>query len=232
MTGDRRWMLRCAVAAGLGAMAGGVARPARANARKGGGGDSEISAPEDLMREHGVLDRLLLIYEAGLHQMRTPQPVPPAVFQQAAALIRGFVEDYHERLEEQFVFPEFERRRQLADLVAVLRQQHDAGRRLTDAVRHAADPRQFGTEAGRQQLATAAEAFIRMYRPHAAREDTVLFPALYDVMGARRVRALGEQFEHEEHRRFGAHGFAHAVEQVAALERQLGIADLAIFTPS
>ena len=28
---------------------------------------------------------------------------------------------------------------------------------------------------------TAVEAFIRMYRPHEAREDTVLFPALHKV---------------------------------------------------
>ena len=28
----------------------------------------EIPLPEDLMREHGVLDRVLLIYEAGLHK--------------------------------------------------------------------------------------------------------------------------------------------------------------------
>jgi hemerythrin-like domain-containing protein len=77
----------------------------------------------------------------------------------------------------------------------------------------------------------SCEAFVRMYRPHAAREDTVLFPALYTVMAAEQVKVLGEQFEEEEHRRFGEHGFERAVEQVAAIEKQLGIYELATFTP-
>ena len=40
-------------------------------------------------------------------------------------------------------------------------------------------------------------AFGRMYRPHAAREDTVLFPAFRDVVGRAAYRELGEQFEEQ-----------------------------------
>ena len=69
-----------------------------------------------------------------------------------------------------------------------------------------------------------------MYRPHAAREDTVLFPALRKILSAKQLDALGDKFEDEENRRFGADGFGKIVEQVAAIERQLGIYDLAQFT--
>jgi hypothetical protein len=42
---------------------------------------------------------------------------------------------------------------------------------------------------------------------------------------------LCEQFEEEEHQRFGEHGFETTVTEVAKLAAALGIADLAGFTP-
>jgi hemerythrin-like domain-containing protein len=113
----------------------------------------------------------------------------------------------------------------------VLREQHQAGRRLTDAVLRHAAPDRFGRPESRAEVTRACQAFVRMYRPHEAREDTVLFPALYEVAEAAKVDALGEQFEREENRLFGAKGFEKTVDQVAAVEKQLGIYDLARFTP-
>jgi hemerythrin-like domain-containing protein len=195
------------------------------------GGEEDISAPEDLMREHGVLNRILLIYEEGLRRLRAKDDVPPDVFLKPATLVRKFVEDYHEKLEEKFIFPAFEKQRQQIELVAVLRQQHDAGRRVTDVVLRKAAKDEFRKPDARQDVARACEAFIRMYRPHEAREDTVLFPALYKLVGAKEVKELGEQFEKEEHRIFGDEGFEKAVDEVAAIEKQWGIYDLAAFTP-
>ena len=73
-------------------------------------------------------------------------------------------------------------------------------------------------------------SFITMYRPHEAREDTVLFPALHQVLSTKQLKDLGEQFEKEEDRLFGDEGFEKTVDQVAAIEKQLGIYDLAQFT--
>ncbi len=143
--------------------------------------------------------------------------------------MRKFVEDYHEKLEENFIFPLFEKRRQLLPLVATLRKQHQAGRRLTDSVQRNAGV-QIGPEID-PDLVTACRAFIRMYRPHAAREDTVLFPALHKILTAAEMDKLGDQFEDEENRVFGKEGFEHVVAQVAEIEKQLGILDLDQFTP-
>ena len=76
-----------------------------------------------------------------------------------------------------------------------------------------------------------SRSFIRMYRPHAAREDTVLFPAFKKLLSAKQLDDLGDKFEDEENRRFGADGFGKMVETVAAIENQLGIYDLGQFTP-
>ena len=183
------------------------------------------------MREHGVLNRILLIYEEGLRRLRNREDVPPDVFHKPATLVRMFVEDYHERLEEKFIFPEFEKDKKLADLVKVLRDQHEAGRRVTDVILRNADKDRFRKDDARKEVVGSCEAFIRMYRPHEAREDTVLFPALHKIVPAKRLKELGEQFEKEEDRLFGEEGFEKTVDQVAEIEKQLGILNLSQFTP-
>jgi hemerythrin-like domain-containing protein len=136
-----------------------------------------------------------------------------------------------EKLEENFIFPLFEKQKKLVGLVRVLREQHQAGRRVTDLILRYATADQFRKPDARTEVVRSCEAFIRMYRPHEAREDTVLFPALHKIIPAKQLKDLGEQFEKEEDRLFGDEGFEKTVEQVAAIEKQLGIYNLAQFTP-
>lgn len=76
------------------------------NTGPGGGGENqEIPPTEDLMREHGLLNRLLLVYDEGIRRIRWGEELPPETLHHAARIIRDFIEDYHEHLEEQWVFP-------------------------------------------------------------------------------------------------------------------------------
>ena len=43
--------------------------------------------------------------------------------------------------------------------------------------------------------------------------------------------SLGEEFEDKEHELFGDDGFATIIDQVASIEKTLGIYDLSQFTP-
>ena len=70
-----------------------------------------------------------------------------------------------------------------------------------------------------------------MYRPHAAWEDTVLYPAFRSVITPREFVALGDKFEDKEQELFGKDGFEKIVVEVAGLEKQLGLYDLSQFTP-
>jgi hemerythrin-like domain-containing protein len=193
--------------------------------------EEEVGATEDLMREHGVLNRVLLIFEEGLRRLGAKEEVAPEVFHKTATLVRKFVEDYHEKLEEKFIFPEFAKQKKLEDLVKTLGRQHEAGRAVTDVILRNATADRFGKADARQELVRSCQAFIRMYRPHEAREDTVLFPAFRKIVSAAKLKELGEQFEKEEDRLFGDEGFEKTVDQVAAIEKQLGILDLDQFTP-
>jgi hemerythrin-like domain-containing protein len=80
---------------------------------------------------HGVLNRVLLVYDHFIYQIDQKQDFKPELIADAANVIRRFVEDYHERHEEQFLFLRFEKARVLTDLVPVLKAQHQVGRKIT-----------------------------------------------------------------------------------------------------
>ena len=190
-----------------------------------------VTPPEDLMREHGVLNRVLLVYEAALGKFARGEDFDVSVIAGGAGIVQEFIEGYHERNEEQQVFPRFRRAGQLVTLVDVLYQQHQAGRRLTDSIL-ALVPSSRAPSDDRTRLVDCLHAFIGMYRPHEAREDTELFPKLRAVVSAHEFDAMAEDFEKDEHRKFGQDGFEAMVAQVAALEKALGINDLVKVTPS
>ena len=150
-------------------------------AKEEGKKDEEISPPEDLMREHGVLKRILLVYGEAIRRIDSKEDLPPEPLADSAKIIREFVEDYHEKLEEDFLFPRFKKANKLVDLVDVLLQQHQAGRRLTDITMHLATSQALKNADDRRKLADSMRQFIRMYNPHEAREDTVLFPAFRGI---------------------------------------------------
>jgi hemerythrin-like domain-containing protein len=191
----------------------------------------KISPAEDLMREHGVLNRILLIYDEHLRLLAAKQSFDGSVLTSAADIIRHFVEEYHEKLEEDFLFPRFRKAGKLVNLVDTLLAQHKAGRQLTAQIRELASTATLKYVSDTDKLADALRAFLRMYRPHEAREDTVLFPAFRSLVSAHEYDALGEDFEKKEDELFGDEGFFKVVDQVAGLEKKLGIYDLSQFTP-
>jgi len=226
----RRFILGCGLAAASVAFMT-QANAQKHNARKAGSPKMpDVTPPEDLMREHGVLDRVLLIYEAVLGKFAANAEFDPKVISDSAKVIQEFIENYHEKSEENFIFPRFRKSGQLTDLVETLLQQHQAGRRITQTIlQHAPASRQEGDE--RRQTIAAMQAFITMYRPHAAREDTVLFPRLRSIVSAHEFDAIGEEMEKQEHQHFGEDGFEKTAAHISELEKVIGIDDLRQFTP-
>jgi hemerythrin-like domain-containing protein len=193
--------------------------------------DEEISPAEDLMREHGVLNRVLLIYDEHMRLLAAKKSFDGSVLVSAADIIRHFVEDYHEKLEENFLFPRFRKAGKLVSMVDTLEAQHKAGRELTAKIRELAATATFKLVSDAEKLGDALRSFLRMYRPHEAREDTVLFPAFRSVVSPHEYAALGDDFEKKEDELFGEDGFFKVVDHVAQIEKKLGIYDLAQFTP-
>jgi len=192
-------------------------------------GMAEVSPVEDLMREHGVLGRILLIYEEIIRRIESGERFPKETVVQSTQLIRAFVQNYHEKLEERYLFPRFRKAHKLVSLVSTLEKQHKAGRKLIDEV---IDQEKMKDLADKKKLAVSLRLFIRLYRPHKAREDTVLFPAFHTLVSLHEYDALGDRFEDEEQRFFGKNGFENIVKQVEVIEKALGIYKLSQFTPA
>jgi hemerythrin-like domain-containing protein len=184
------------------------------------------------MREHGVLNRILLVYEESALRLEQGRALPLDAVKMSADLIQRFIEQYHERLEEDFLFPRFENAGKFVELVGTLRRQHQVGRVVTSDILQLCTPDKVAQTIQRQRLVVSLRAFVRMYRPHEAREDTVLFPAIRGIIGGRELNELSEQFEEKEHALFGKQGFEGIVAQVGAIEQTLGTFDLNQFTPS
>jgi len=199
--------------------------------KKAGGDD--IPPTEDLMREHGILRRILLVYDEAVRRLAADDAIAAGVVAGAAGLVRRFVEGYHEKLEEDFVLPKLEKSGKLVELAKVIRAQHAAGRRLTDEIAKAAKAANGKPASAdrRRAIVLPIQSFTRMYAAHAAWEDTELFPAYRALFTEAELDELGERFEEQEHKLLGSAGFEGSLKEVGAFETALGIHDLAAFTP-
>lgn len=183
----------------------------------------EVGAVEDLMREHGVIRRVIVVYRESAARLRTkPASVTPDALQKAAKLMRSFGEDYHEKqLEEAHIFPALAKSAAVAGTVNTLITQHQRGRDITEYIL-AVTQKTIGAQSA-EPLAKTLEAFARMYEEHAAMEDTIIFPAWKKTMSPKELEAIGDKFEDIEHKTFGKDGFDDAADQISAIEKALGI---------
>jgi hemerythrin-like domain-containing protein len=211
-----------------GKQAGGESHSKSDEREKGG----EVTATEDLMREHGILRRALLVYTTAANKLRaSPGSVPPDALQKTARLFRAFGEDYHEKkLEEPYIFPAVKKAGgPAASYPDILVVQHDRGREITDYILSVTQGAKLGA-ANAEPLARALESLVLMYRHHAAREDTIVFPAWKKALSDKEYDEMGEKFEEIEHQQFGEDGFETAVKQIGEIEGGLGLADISQFT--
>ena len=227
---DRRRLL--STGAAVLAVAGGSINARRLAALTGPEGAPAPPPDVDLMAEHGVLKRVLLIYQEAARQVGNGQAPPVTAIRSGAEIIHDFIESFHEALEEGYVFPRLRDAGVLVSTVDTLLVQHARGRELTQLILEGSTPAAMRSDATRQNVVEAVAAFVRMYQPHEAREDTVVFPAFRAMLGAEELNDLAATFADLQVRQFGAGAFATFVDRVAGIERALGIYDLSEFTPS
>ena len=201
----------------------------------GGGGNAEkkagdLSATETLMHHHGVLRRILNIYAELAQRLQLNGDIDPVALTEAAQLFRDMGEDYHERIEEAFIFPDVRKWSGAAEkVVEVLLDQHQRGREITDYLCRIGARGLIDPEAG--QLAKAIASMARMYNAHTAWEETVIYP-LWKTLPEERLEEVSRKVRAMEHEKFGDFGLDDAVLRISKIESALGLADLAVFTAS
>lgn len=181
------------------------------------------------MQEHGILKRVLLIYQESIDRITNGQPAPMAAIHDGAEIIHDFIEGFHEAMEEGYVFPMLRKAGQLVSTVDTLLIQHARGRQLTQLILAGSNNMQTNDV---EQISAAMAAFVRMYQPHEAREDTVVFPRFRAISTPDQLDQLGVTFAELQRQQLGPNGFAAYVAKVTAIEQSLGIYDLNQFTPA
>ncbi|HEX5834843.1 MAG TPA: hemerythrin domain-containing protein [Pyrinomonadaceae bacterium] len=246
MNETRRHLLASLSVAGAGALLIGCrATPGGGGGRSGATNDDgrepapgeapvpvEVTAVEDLMREHGILRRALLVYQESAVRLRQDAAsVPAEALEKTAQLFRVFGEEYHEsRLEEGYIIPLIRKvQGPVAAYADVLVAQHARGREITDYVLSVSKGERISAHQV-EDVTKALESFVRMYEHHATIEDTVVFPAWKTTAGEQEYNEMGERFEEIEAEIFGEDGFQSALRRMEEIESGLGLTNLDMFT--
>jgi hemerythrin-like domain-containing protein len=191
--------------------------------------NARATANEDLMHEHGLVTRVMLIYGRAISLLNENQNIDPALIGGAAQIMARVIHGHHEQEEEQILFPVVEKRQELSNLVQTLRGQHSAARGITATIGNNLTRARLQDQARRRELINAMQNFINMYEPHGAYEDTVIYPAFRNALSAAEYDKVSERFAANERQINGDDGLAKIVRQLSDIEGALGV-DLARYT--
>src|SRR5438876_818996 len=161
----------------------------------------EITAIEDLMREHGLLNRILLIYEEIVRRLNNNEKIKKEIINKTALIIRKFVEEYHEKTEENYVFPILLKKNIETLLIQELIKQHNLGRQMTNNIIQLTN--NDIKDLDKKELIININNYVKMYRYHETREDTIIFQDFRKSLTKKKYEELGEKFEEEEKKVIG-----------------------------
>lgn len=181
-----------------------------------------MEATEVLMEEHRVIERLLASLDLASHRLEAGESVRPGFFIDAADFIKGFADGCHHRKEEGVLLPAME----VAGVVnkggpiGAILAEHEEGRRLTKAMRAAAEKLQAGETSAKASVVQSAHGYTALLRQHIREEDTVLFPLADRVIQGDSQGEVREAFERVEHEETGEGVHEKYLGMADALERE------------
>jgi hemerythrin-like domain-containing protein len=194
--------------------------------------EDAATAIEILAHQHGVICRAVAILEEIKGGMDAWMDLPPEIIGGTVEIVRLFVIAHHQQMEEKHIYPVFDVAGTMSGLVGVLREQHAAASQLVEILRGLYRGFSVKDLEKRRAMGSAIHLFSRMYRAHASREDTALFPLLRRMMTPKAYAELSSGIQRAEVEFLGQNGFDETIRKLTDYENILGIGDLASFTPN
>ena len=182
---------------------------------------------EDLSSEHGLLNRILLIYDEFINRYRIGKKIALKDVNEMARIVRDFIENYHEKNEEKYIFPVVMRCKELRPMVKELLKQHRVGRKYTSNILKYSESVKGGDM---KKMVENIEKFTYMYRAHESREDTVIFRAFHMLSKEGNYKKLGKKMENVEEEKFGGKDYNDFLLKIIKVEKRLGIYKLEHYT--
>lgn len=190
-----------------------------------------ISPTEMLSRDHAIAERLILVFESMIARIADGEKSDLRPINMAALMLKEVVAEHHMKDEERLIFPRIEASGQYGDLVKTLRLQHDRGRAIIDRIIDMTQKGSIENLGEMNEMVNLCLSFAIMYRPHAAVEETVIFPALYDFSSNDEILNIEAIMRGEEKGLMKNEQFRRVLDSLAEIEAQAGTADIRRFTP-
>jgi hemerythrin-like domain-containing protein len=154
------------------------------------------------MEEHRIIERVLNALERASNRLNRGEDVYLRFFAGTSVFIKGFTDGCHHKKEEEVLFPALVENglSQESGPIAVLLDEHEEGRRLSQRMRLTVERLQAGDVRARDAVVMSATDYIKLLRQHIYKEDNVLFPMADKVIPtAQQEQILGgfEQFERD-----------------------------------
>jgi len=184
-----------------------------------------MEATKILKEEHRVIERVLASLEAAAGRLEAGELIRPEIFIMSADFIKGFADGIHHRKEEGVLFPAM----QAAGIpseggpIGVMLAEHQEGRRLTAAMRAAAEKLQAGDAGGSEELVQNALPYVALLRGHIAKEDDILFPMADQAIRGPTREEVSQALEHVEHEGMGLGAHQQFLALAESIEREIGL---------
>ena len=164
-----------------------------------------MEATKILMDEHRVIERVLAGMDIASSRLASGESIRERFFLDAADFIKGFADGCHHKKEEGILFPAMAAAGvpKEGGPIGVMLAEHEEGRRLTRAMRAAAERLLAGETLAKEAIAANARSYVALLRQHIAKEDNVLFPMADRVIPSTDQAGLAEAFERVEHEETG-----------------------------
>lgn len=157
--------------------------------------------PTDILKEeHRAIERLLNVVERSVIRSECGEVIPPDVFTKAIYLIKNLADGCHHHKEETLLFPAMGKVGFSKEFgpVAVMLQEHDAGRACVRSINEATERYQRGDTSALPTLHASARSFIDLLRNHIMKEDNILFVMADTHLSSVDQDALMQQFSQSE----------------------------------
>lgn len=190
-----------------------------------------VSPTEMLSRDHALMERLMISIESMIARIASGEKMDLRPINMAATMLKEVGSNHHMVDEERLIFPKIETSGRHNDLLRTLRLQHDKGRAIIDRIIDQTTAGSVDTAGEMNEIVRLCISFIIMYRSHAAIEETVLFPALYDFTSNDEIMNIEAIMRGEEKGLMENKRFHKMMDSLAAIEAVAGTADINRFTP-
>lgn len=165
-----------------------------------------MQSTEILMHEHRVIEQTLGCLEAIADEALETNTLDRFAAGEALDFFRRFADGCHHAKEEQCLFPMLEAKGFPPDdgPTAVMRSEHEQGRKHIRSMAKAAEDAAPGNRDAIQRFAYHARAYAELLRSHISKEDHCLFPMSDRALTEQDQETLAEAFARLEHEDMGA----------------------------